>query len=687
MSALSAPNGTPRAPSTASHVSNDGRDGRDSRAGAYPSGSSAGNFPQHPYRPHHDDTTPQPNLYQQPSYLPPVTTSPPPHAPTYIPPPQHAMAPDPIHGMMPGPAAVGPGFPNGAYPPQYRAGPGPYGQGYRLPNGHTPSIPGPEGFLPSRHPGGPGGPMANQALLQQAILMSNGSGRPGSASGSRERRPRERSHHRDDEGDRDSREEEVISTIFVVGFPDDMSVSQGGNVLTSGAYLQEREFQNIFTFAPGFEAATLKFPSGSNRSREPTAALLAELTQLAASQQAAAAQQAAANGEPPEYPLQSPLEEAIAALQLSSTTSSSTTPSAAVSLTPSVPAGPFNQGLSQLPTRRQTIGFARFKTRADALAARENLQGKKIDPLTGATLKAEMAKKNLHTKRNNANDDLVGMLLRSGRLAGLVGHQPASQPLLPPPHAIGPPGIGGPAPYMPGRDNWDWQGAEEKYGHQTQSAAYPGSGPPLLIHPSQPPYTADAQASLQSNGSNTSASPPRSMTSPNGRPTDSKALLALAADADDLDEWSAIEGMTMSIEGLGNRSAEDTTPRHDRERSGNTGATYPITAPGPNPAIPISTSAPSGNSEAINVAAQTGSSSLPMNVHSPTLSNSNMYRPGYGTNSAGAMSPHASLDGFAGSPPAMAGEHMEGGRPVGGIGGASNPADQNPPVSVTCFGW
>lgn len=39
---------------------------------------------------------------------------------------------------------------------------------------------------------------------------------------------------------------EEISTIFVVGFPEDM---------------QEREFQNMFIFSPGFEAATLKVPS------------------------------------------------------------------------------------------------------------------------------------------------------------------------------------------------------------------------------------------------------------------------------------------------------------------------------------------------------------------------------------------------------------------------------------------
>lgn len=37
-----------------------------------------------------------------------------------------------------------------------------------------------------------------------------------------------------------------VTTIFVVGFPDDM---------------QEREFQNMFTFSPGFEAASLKWHS------------------------------------------------------------------------------------------------------------------------------------------------------------------------------------------------------------------------------------------------------------------------------------------------------------------------------------------------------------------------------------------------------------------------------------------
>jgi hypothetical protein len=41
---------------------------------------------------------------------------------------------------------------------------------------------------------------------------------------SRERR-RDRGHSREEGDERDGREDEVISTIFVVGFPDDMGVS------------------------------------------------------------------------------------------------------------------------------------------------------------------------------------------------------------------------------------------------------------------------------------------------------------------------------------------------------------------------------------------------------------------------------------------------------------------------------
>jgi hypothetical protein len=52
-----------------------------------------------------------------------------------------------------------------------------------------------------------------------------------------------------------------------------------------------------------------------------------------------------------------------------------------------------------MPPRKQIIGFAKFRTRDEALCARDVLQGRRVDIDKGAVLKAEMAKKNLHTKR------------------------------------------------------------------------------------------------------------------------------------------------------------------------------------------------------------------------------------------------------------------------------------------------
>lgn len=51
------------------------------------------------------------------------------------------------------------------------------------------------------------------------------------------------------------------------------------------------------------------------------------------------------------------------------------------------------------PPRKQIIGFAKFRTRGEALEARDVLQGRRVDLEKGSVLKAEMAKKNLHTKR------------------------------------------------------------------------------------------------------------------------------------------------------------------------------------------------------------------------------------------------------------------------------------------------
>ena len=58
-----------------------------------------------------------------------------------------------------------------------------------------------------------------------------------------------------------------------------------------------------------------------------------------------------------------------------------------------------NNSTANPAPRKQIIGFAKFATRADAIAARDTLQSKRVDVEKGAVLKAEMAKKNLHTKR------------------------------------------------------------------------------------------------------------------------------------------------------------------------------------------------------------------------------------------------------------------------------------------------
>ncbi|KAI9468587.1 hypothetical protein BX667DRAFT_521705, partial [Coemansia mojavensis] len=112
-----------------------------------------------------------------------------------------------------------------------------------------------------------------------------------------------------------------ITTIFVVGFPEDM---------------KEREFQNMFTFSPGFEAATLKIPS---------------------------------------------VEE------------------------------------DKDSQKKQIIGFAKFRTRMEALEARDILTGRKVDAEKNCLLKAEIAKKNLHTKRGLSSMGLSTAILSNTMLA------------------------------------------------------------------------------------------------------------------------------------------------------------------------------------------------------------------------------------------------------------------------------
>jgi hypothetical protein len=354
------------------------------------------------------------------------------------------------------------------------------------------------------------------------------------------------------------------------------------------------------------------------------------------------------------------LEEALASLQLSTASSSSTTPSAAISMTPSAPTGPVLGGApySSQSSRRQTIGFARFRTRQDALAAREQLQGRKIDTLTGATLKAEMAKKNLHTKRTTSGEELVGLLLRSGRLAGLMGaggtgtgigsggvNQSGGSSNLPngtgsgglpqPSFQQQPPASAVPTTHQPQSakeawDSWPSQQSSQPSSHESREERL-GQRSSISNHSYSYPT---AQAGLPNGGgpgagpsasdlSNTSASPPASMTSPNARPTDSKALLALAEEADEMEGWS-VGGMSLGFDNY--------TPRR------------------------------------------------------PTQSQAQPIHPGSYTGGGFASGQGMSAGGngrdiFGSSPPAGSDQMSDAGRSMGMMSSGPNPADQNPPAS------
>ncbi|KAJ7223969.1 hypothetical protein C8J57DRAFT_1093991 [Mycena rebaudengoi] len=202
--------------------------------------------------------------------------------------------------------------------------------------------------------------------------------------------------------------QEDISTIFVVGFPEDM---------------QEREFQNMFTFSPGFEAATLKIPNKEYTSygmmlsggAAPSSALPQQQQQQSSALQSPSSARYAGSNDP--YNLLTVNQggvvvdtgrdaisswPAVAPSSSAAPASSSAAPTANSAVEDG--GGPQhymngNPGNNPLPPRKQIIGFAKFRTREEALSARDVLQGRRVDIDRGAVLKAEMAKKNLHTKR------------------------------------------------------------------------------------------------------------------------------------------------------------------------------------------------------------------------------------------------------------------------------------------------
>ncbi|CAA7258581.1 unnamed protein product [Cyclocybe aegerita] len=192
-----------------------------------------------------------------------------------------------------------------------------------------------------------------------------------------------------------------ISTIFVVGFPEDM---------------QEREFQNMFTFSPGFEAATLKIPNkeytaygglvgatagatlanGVNGLRGPgfqTYGGSNDPYNIVTVNQGGVVVDGGRDGTMASWPAANPLVNE----DLTQNQHFLSSGPLGIGGLPGVGVGAATG--ANLPPRKQIIGFAKFRTRDEALVARDVLQGRRVDIEKGAVLKAEMAKKNLHTKR------------------------------------------------------------------------------------------------------------------------------------------------------------------------------------------------------------------------------------------------------------------------------------------------
>ena len=126
----------------------------------------------------------------------------------------------------------------------------------------------------------------------------------------------------------------------------------------------------MFTFSPGFEAATLKIPNK-------------ESTSYNAPNVASVRGGSYTQGLGDQYNLTGLSDNTRDGISSSWPAEDSHFPPSSASQ----------------PPRKQIIGFAKFRTRQEALDARDILQGKRVDAEKNAVLKAEMAKKNLHTKR------------------------------------------------------------------------------------------------------------------------------------------------------------------------------------------------------------------------------------------------------------------------------------------------
>jgi hypothetical protein len=135
----------------------------------------------------------------------------------------------------------------------------------------------------------------------------------------------------------------------------------------------------MFTFSSGFEAATLKIPNK-------------ELTSYGSNTSAGSARypQSYASSNDPYN---------VATVGQGGVVSDNVRDGPASSWLGSTEDSHYLPAALPQPPRKQIIGFAKFRSRSEALEARDILQGRRVDIEKGAVLKAEMAKKNLHTKR------------------------------------------------------------------------------------------------------------------------------------------------------------------------------------------------------------------------------------------------------------------------------------------------
>lgn len=281
---------------------------------------------------------------------------------------------------------------------------------------------------------------------------------------------------------------EEITTVFIVGFPDDMT---------------EREFANMFLFAKGFEASTLKIPAGMNtaplRPGENASAGPGGPYNAVNVTGSNLFDMQSGNGGTGSNVGASSWDEHAISMGLSRHGSG---PDSFGSMS-TIAAGDRNSmgglqgGIMGPPGKiKQIIGFAKFRTRAEALEARDALNGRKIDAERGCVLKTEMAKKNLHTKQRPVLANAPGQdgqpsfpppSSGSGSMGPPHGFPQSNMPIHqgPPPSHV-PPGV------APGNLSQNGPGfIPSSNGLQDASgSAPPGFGPQLqgsrIIHPNAP---------------------------------------------------------------------------------------------------------------------------------------------------------------------------------------------------------